>query len=174
MEPSGRKFTNVIVFCAVLIIPLLTLWACSSSSGNTLNFEHSLSYRFNFDITEIKKTGEFLVVKGKNKEKVVITENSLDDTLKQIEPPISSQQFFDEVYESGPDSTTVPEQVLDFRDDFIQGKVINKMKTTKKHSTLYLWEFANHVIKAVELANQSGYFLTIIAVNSDTKNFIAP
>ena len=167
------KFTKVFYkgFCFGLG---LMVSACSQSSSNTVNFEHSLSYHFNFDITEIKKTGQFLVVKGKNKEKVVITENSLTDTLTKINPPMSSEQFLDAVYQSSGDSSHEPQPVLDFRNDFIQDPVINKLKKAKKHSTLYLWEFANHVIKAVELANNTDYFLMIIAVNSDKQDFVAP
>jgi len=48
---------------------------------------------------------------------------------------------------------------------------VNKYKKVKPHSTLYVWEFANHVIKVIELANQSGYFLTITAVNINKADF---
>jgi len=152
----------------------LLLSACSQSSSNTINFEHSLSYRFNFDITEIKKTGQFLVVKGKNKEKVVITENTLTDTLAKMNPPMNSEQFFDEVYQPSGDPNTIAQQVQDFKNDFIPDKVINKLKKNKQNSILYLWEFPNHVIKALELANHSDYFLMIIAVNSDKQDFVTP
>jgi len=72
----------------------LTLFSCATQSVNRVDFENSLSYDFRLDIDKIKKSGDFLVISGKNKEKIVISENHLDEILNQIKPSITSLEFF--------------------------------------------------------------------------------
>ncbi|MCF6338907.1 MAG: hypothetical protein L3J84_13310 [Gammaproteobacteria bacterium] len=96
----------------------LTLFSCAVQPVNRVDFENSLSYDFQLDIDTIKKSGDFLIISGKNKEKIVISENHLDEVLSQIKPSITSLAFFDQVYDESVSKSKVSSQVIDFRNGF--------------------------------------------------------
>ena len=162
---------KIVKFTAFLFS--LLLLSCASQSVNKVDFENSLSYNLQLEIDNIKKSGDFLVVTGKNSEKIVISENFLDEVLKQIKPSLTSLEFFDQVYDELPVKSVLSPQVIDFRNGFLDEEVKNKFKKVKKDSVIYLWEFQNNKFKAIELANETNYFLSIQVVNYDKSVFLA-
>jgi len=151
----------------------LTLFSCATQSVDRVDFENSLSYDFQLDIDKIKKSGDFLVILGKNKEKIVISENHLDEILNQIKPSITSLEFFDQVYDESINKPKVSSQVIDFKNGFLDQEVKNKRKRNKKNSVIYLWEFPDNKFKIIELANGKNYFLSIYVENYGKNNFLA-
>ena len=151
---------------------LVFLVACATSSTKKVSFGNNIVYELFFDVKEIRKSGDFLVLVGKNNERLVIAENFLDDVLAQITPPIDGIAFFDLVYRESDLGVKIPTQVLDFKNGFLEEKYISKYKELKDNSVIYIWEFVNNRFKAIEIEKGKNYFLTIYAENYSKDTFL--
>jgi len=149
---------------------MILLWLLACTSKGDVSFQNSLSYHFNFDIDKVERDSIFTQVTGKNREKILFTEDMLDNTLSKINPPIGSTQFFDGVYSDTDDGLDA--EVLFFKHAYIQGKVAHKYRKVKSNSIIYLWEFENKNIRGIDLAKNSTYFLRIKAEHTPKDPFL--
>jgi len=157
----------------IALLSSLFLMACGSLPVNKLNFENSISYDLKMNTKEIKKSGDFIVVLGGSGEKLVISENFLGEVLNQIKPEINAIQFFDLVYDDSNGNLNIPTQISDFRNGFLDSKVLNKYRKIKVNSIIYLWELEADRFKAIEVSKNNDYFLNIYVEKYSKQNFLA-